>query len=377
MPAVIFFLGVFPVFAGYVTVRVFSKYDIQNGVITSVSGGHLQCKLKLAGNLIEAVCPGHDAQKSRTITLFKGSYGNYEVEAAGQKRIIPGVITACLLKGEKGIVLITKIDIEDYVPCVLSAEEDDALYSPEFTKAHAIVIRTFAALNGKRHEHYDFCDLTHCEVFKGVPENGKKWYKAAKDTNGMILSGGCAKDEAYFSACCGGITENAGEFAYGKAGKCGQSIKDVYNGVQLCKGHRYFRWVKNVNVSDIEASLAEFTGGIYPDVMSLTISARTQSGRAKELKFGYIAGGAQKNINVDANRFFSVFGKKAGWALIPSKFFEVEKRGDIFIFRGRGHGHGVGMCLQGAHQLAVMGKNYREILRFYFPDLEIAGLPGN
>jgi stage II sporulation protein D len=358
-----------PLFARDVKVRVFSKYDIQDAIITAEDNTHNKCVLRLEGDAIRADYGGNNTEKGKDIRLFSGSYGRYTIEAAGQKRRFPGSINAVILKDEKGIALITTIDIEDYVPCVLASEEDDSMFTPELAKAHSIVIRTFAALNTERHKYYDFCDLTHCEVFKGIPVDEKKWDAAVSATKGIILSGDCAKDSAYFSACCGGITENAGEFAAGRAGKCGESIQDVMDGIPLCKDHRYFRWVKTVTREELETALSSFVQDKNPEVTGLTISARTASGRAKQLKFYYKCPEGEKNAVVDANRYFSVFGKEAGWALIPSKFFEVEKHGDVYVFTGRGHGHGVGLCLQGAHTLALMGKSYRQILEFYFPNL--------
>src|SRR5512138_122811 len=109
------------------------------------------------------------------------------------------------------------MDVEDYVPCVLASELDTTLYKPELANAFAIVIRTFAKNNNKRHKYYDFCDLTHCEVFKGSVETqlaasqgGRKpgdiWKDPANATKGMTLTGSCAKEAVYFSSCCGGVT---------------------------------------------------------------------------------------------------------------------------------------------------------------------------
>ena len=42
-----------------------------------------------------------------------------------------------------------------------------------------------------------------------------------------------------------------------------------------------------------------------------------------------------------------------------------------YLFKGRGWGHGVGMCQDGAKQMALKGKNYRKILRHYYPGASI------
>jgi stage II sporulation protein D len=358
-------------FAREVRVRVLAKYDINSAVITAAAGKNDICRLKLSVGEIEADYSknsGRAKDKGTELKLFNNAYGHYIVEACGVKRMIPGRIEADIIKGEQGMALVSTMDVEDYVPCVLSSELDTVLYKPELAKAHAIVIRTFAVLNNKRHETYDFCDLTHCEVFKGEPAQKDMWYKPVKETKGMILGGSCAKETAYFSACCGGVTENAGEFTSGRPGKCGQSKEDVYKGKQLCGGHRYFKWIKHIYIRDVSGALAGFVNEKNPDVRDMKIASRTVSGRVKRLEFTYLSGGVEKHAIIDAVKYLSVFGKRSGWAQVPSKFFEIKKEGGGFTLYGRGHGHGVGLCLQGASTLAGMGWGYGEILKFYFPD---------
>src|ERR1019366_8796945 len=47
------------------------------------------------------------------------------------------------------------------------------------------------------------------------------------------------------------------------------------------------------------------------------------------------------------------------------------------VFDGHGHGHGVGLCQEGAAEMAVEGKNAREILAFYFPGTAVRITPGD
>jgi stage II sporulation protein D len=381
-------------YASDVRVRFYSKYEIKDAVIYSLADKNMKGRLKLSSGIIEADYNGKKREKGSAVSLFNGTYAEYTVETAGQARVVPGRINAYILPDEKGIVLVSTMDIEDYVPCVLASELDTVLYKPELAKAFAIVIRTFA--KNKRHDNYDFCDLTHCEVFKGVPtsaspdfarsakspsptggegllmmKRNSMWYKPVTATKGMVLSGACVKEAVYFSACCGGVTENAGEFVKGKADKCGLSKPDALNGKNLCEGHRYFKWIKHLNTGQVERALASFVNEKSPEVKDVKIASRTSSGRVKTLEFIYVSGGIERRALLDVNKYFSVFGKQAGWALVPSKWFDIRKEGNGFVLNGRGHGHGVGLCLQGASNLAAMGKTYREILAFYFPQMAI------
>lgn len=44
---------------------------------------------------------------------------------------------------------------------------------------------------------------------------------------------------------------------------------------------------------------------------------------------------------------------------------------DDFVVQGRGYGHGVGMSQYGAVEMAKQGKNYRDILLYYYPAIEL------
>ena len=48
------------------------------------------------------------------------------------------------------------------------------------------------------------------------------------------------------------------------------------------------------------------------------------------------------------------------------------RRWSMLRFTGRGYGHGVGMCVIGAGARARRGESADEILRAYYPGLEVA-----
>lgn len=61
---------------------------------------------------------------------------------------------------------------------------------------------------------------------------------------------------------------------------------------------------------------------------------------------------------------------------LKSTFFNICIAEDSVLFSGRGFGHGVGLCQEGAMQMASLGFSAIDILRFYFKDVRIedAGL---
>lgn len=57
--------------------------------------------------------------------------------------------------------------------------------------------------------------------------------------------------------------------------------------------------------------------------------------------------------------------------LLPSAFFTINKSGDTFVIQGGGFGHGIGMSQTGANEMAKCGKNYQEILTFFYQGVTI------
>lgn len=56
---------------------------------------------------------------------------------------------------------------------------------------------------------------------------------------------------------------------------------------------------------------------------------------------------------------------------LPSQHFETEVKDGNINFKTKGLGHLVGMSQYGANSMAKSGKNYKEILEYYFPKTEI------
>lgn len=84
--------------------------------------------------------------------------------------------------------------------------------------------------------------------------------------------------------------------------------------------------------------------------------SRTDSNRIKTLKI--------------ADQQFS--GRKVRELLnLPSNDFSIEQRNDHFIFTTKGYGHGVGMSQYGANGMAKEGKNYKEIVSYYYKGVNI------
>ena len=69
-----------------------------------------------------------------------------------------------------------------------------------------------------------------------------------------------------------------------------------------------------------------------------------------------------------------------GGTLLPSAYFTLEAQTDQegnftgCRIQGGGYGHGVGMSQNGAKGMAETGKNYKEILTYFYKDVEIGNI---
>ena len=70
--------------------------------------------------------------------------------------------------------------------------------------------------------------------------------------------------------------------------------------------------------------------------------------------------------------------KLTGWSNLPSAYIAIDETARdeesglrTFTIWGGGYGHGVGMSQNGAQEMAREGKNYEEILMFFYDGVEI------
>jgi stage II sporulation protein D len=60
---------------------------------------------------------------------------------------------------------------------------------------------------------------------------------------------------------------------------------------------------------------------------------------------------------------------------LKSSFFYVTQEKDGILIHGHGYGHGLGLCQEGAMEMARVGYTYVDILMFYFHNLFLTQYP--
>jgi stage II sporulation protein D len=264
------------------------------------------------------------------------------------------------------------MSLDDYLFGVLAAEgsvEDEL----EALKALAVVSRTFALKNMGRHarDRFDFCNSTHCQRYVNVLSESARadfynlLHRALQETAGEVLLDGQGRiADAYFSADCGGRTASLNSLWGAPAPVYLRGVPDQY-----CASAPERNWTNTIPVRDLIRALhGDPRSDVGARLQSVRVIKRDASGRAE-----MIALQGERSRTLRGWDFKIIVGRTLGWNILKSTRFEVARAGLNFVFRGRGFGHGLGLCQTGAHVMARRGASYQQIIKQYFPGVNIGG----
>ena len=215
-------------------------------------------------------------------------------------------------KRDRELVAVLSVNLEAAVAAVVAAEMPVS-YPIEARKAQAIASRGWYLASRGRHGDYDFCDTTHCQVFKEF---------ASPPATPLVLHYRGELFAPLYSASCGGATMSAEE-----AGMNGESYP--YFRV-ACEEHAP-QWERRFAGKDAAA-----------------IESRPHS----------------ETIRLSLCRAL-------GWDALPGNNYIITRGQIEIVLQGRGRGHGLGLCQQGAAAMARRGLAAHEILAHYFPNTNL------
>lgn len=260
---------------------------------------------------------------------------------------------------ENRLLVLNHLPIEDYLVGIVHGEMQ-ASWPMEAVKAQVVAARTYAMLRQQKKrggaQSYDLESDTSDQVYIGSLGGAADRIveQAVKATEGEVLwhSG---MYPAYFHSCCGGETEKA-ERVWGKK-EISSSIIDKF-----CKEAPYIRWEWRASQKEILDRLKSH-GLEGRQIRSMIVEKHEISPRNAIV----IVETDRMSLFLGATELRRILGYKD----LKSTWFDVAVRPREIVFTGKGFGHGVGMCQWGAKAMAESGKNYREILDFYYPRAEV------
>jgi stage II sporulation protein D len=253
------------------------------------------------------------------------------------------------------LLIVHPLDLETYVAGIVSAELPGG-WPLEAYKAQAVAARTFAVWQKYRRLDlpYHMESSVLDQVYAGVDREHPLALQAAKETRGLVLTSKRQVAQSYFHAACGDRTESALEgwgtaLSYLPGSKCGK-----------CTAAARHAWTARLTRAEVDKPFRALLAG--ESVESLTITAKTKTGRAKSV----LVKGKSKSKTITGPDLRRLLGYSTVWSTWIDVLSLDSARG-AWTISGKGTGHGVGMCQWGARGFALAGKRYDDILAVYYP----------
>ena len=273
-----------------------------------------------------------------------------------------------------GLSFTNHIDVESYLRGVLRGELPRRFH-PESFKAQCVAARTYVLYQMQRSSSggtFDVYDDEGSQMYLGVRGEDGVADRAVEETRGQIcVWNDRGRDKifcTYYSSACGGRSQHVNNFKPNDPDVAPLAGNVVCEDCYLA---RFYRW------DPVKMSKAEVTRRIvrrYPSVASIGTITRlrpkelTPDGRIIRIQLDGSTGENETLVGEDFR--LSIGGHK-----LKSTRFTIETTKDHFVFRdGRGFGHGVGLCQHGMETKARRGRDYRQILSFYYPTSRIKTL---
>lgn len=268
-----------------------------------------------------------------------------------EKKSFPKEITLNVLDTKTN--KINQINLEEYIIGVVAGEMP-ALFEKDALKAQAIASRTYAIfkLNNNSNKNYDLVtDITN-QVYLNNDELKKLWQnnyelyfnkikECVNETANLIMKYNDEVISSYYFAYSNGRTEDV-QYVFGEN-------KDYLKSVESNDG---------INVTnEIFLTKNDFCTKLNIECSNLSITNKilTNSNRVE-------------SININGKTFKGTEIRKL--LNLKSTDFDIILQDNIKIIT-KGYGHGVGMSQYGANNLAKEGKNYEEILKHYYQNINI------
>ena len=330
------------------------------------AGGRITVVLIDAYGRIRATATASEAKVESV-----GSGGLELILPARMKRTVRGSLNVGVRQGfeQAPLSIVLETDTESAVASVVAAEIAGRR-EREAIRALAIVVRSFVMSHLGRHraEGFDFCDTTHCQLYRGEADLSVELLTpvvatAVASTEGEVLSFQSRAIEGHYTAACGGLSATP-ELVWGGKVQSGYSFRRI--ACEWCRASRYCKWQRTARAQSVLDALAASGRRLS---QSAEVVAETEG--ASDLVRSINIRDRGRSVELSTDEFRRRLGQRLGWNTVLSPTFSIERRGNVLIFRGRGFGSQVGLCVAGAFAQAAAGRSSRDILSFYYPQAEI------
>lgn len=282
--------------------------------------------------------------------------------------VLPYIITICLkekteeTQTEETIANLSgegDIDVENYLLGVLAAEIP-VDYELEAIKAQAVIARTnlMAALEAGTEPPESLSREALLKLWgeEGYAGSSQKLAKALEGTRGVVLTYEGSYPYAAYHAVSAGRTRSAKE-ALGNDNMPWLEGTDSMMDIPSKDYLKVVFFEKKEFVDHLRSAFGDLSLSEENPLEQLTVSARDSGEYAIQITIG--------------DRTLSGEEFRNALELPSACLYLKEVEGKIRIVT-KGFGHGLGMSQYGANVLAEGGSDYRDILNYYFKNIEIS-----
>lgn len=353
------------IFSQKIRVGLFAEQKITSLRIILTSGNYLMVSdtsqekinhsdtidIKVLDNNILSIYINHklysNKDKIELIQLNNSSYLDFKPLIPSLKnRSYSGDFEITIFNGF--LKLINNIELDLYLKGVL--ESECGLGRPiEYYKAQSIISRTYTLKYLTKHnkQNYNLCDRVHCQVYLSKGKFDLLIDSAISETAGIaMMDNNNMLAPTFFHANCGGQTSET-DLIWKEKISFLKSIQDTF-----CTKTKQAKWQKTIPLKKWTDFLIQKYN--FPIWDSASMQLLKNFNQPNRLTF-YL----DPMYSIPLNELREEFKLK-------STFFSAEIIGEDILLKGRGFGHGVGLCQEGAINMAKLGYKYEEILNYYF-----------
>jgi stage II sporulation protein D len=304
------------------------------------------------------------------------------------------------LRKETGkMLLINELYLEDYLTKVVPSEMPNS-YEIEALKSQAVCARTYAyrQIHSNVYSQYGahVDDSTRFQVYNNL-STSVKTQQAVRETYGkMLFYNGNPIEAFYFSTSCGHTTDGSiwgsdpAQYPY----LDGCLLQDSRKVLDLSTNTDFTKFIKNKNYPSYDSSFPMYRWETtvtnrqleeeitrVGTIRKITVTERGIGGIVKKLRIegsdGVMSINGEGQVRAKLGNQYMTIKEQNGSLMkqitsLPSAYIDIEKQGvdnqnvTTFHIYGGGYGHGVGMSQNGAQAMAKSGKNYEDILKFFY-----------
>lgn len=164
---------------------------------------------------------------------------------------------------------------------------------------------------------------------------------AIASTRGIIAIYGNKAVDMFTTECCGGGTSNSEDVL---------GYRVNYLRRVLCENCTHNSYEKKVSIIEY-AKKSNLKGLVFKDSMDGVFSEVERDDTGRIINIGFLG------LKMSGEEFADMFG------LDSNRVYFME---DSVIFRAIGKGIGLGICIEGANNMAREGKDFKEIIDYYY-----------